>query len=55
MSTGPRRTMGYPKKFMYRRTEGNFEETGLFYYFEVYIFSKQNQISIITSKPSGTI
>ena len=45
ISTVPSRTIESPKKFMYIRTEGNFEETDLFYCFAVEILLRMNVIS----------
>ena len=50
ISTVPSRTIESPKKFMYIRTEGNFEETDLFYCFAVEILSRMNVISWRTSE-----
>ena len=38
MSTRPSRKMDSTTEFMYIHTEGNFEETGLFYWFAVDLF-----------------
>ena len=51
MSTGPSRTIVYPTKLIYIRTEGHIEETGLLYCLAVDRFSKTNQISRRTSEP----
>ena len=49
MFTGPGIKIGSPKKFIYVRKEGNFEETGLFYCFSVEVCPKLNQIGRRTS------